>query len=97
MKVNENFHVVSGAHAEENKWKIYTFCHHQFLRYLVFKAFLDILEHWEVVQMIQGTLRDVLKKVAGERPGDLTKLCGLAKIVGHTIFLNFLDVGVFLA
>ncbi len=59
-------------------------------RYPVFKAFLDILEHWEVVQMIQGTLRDVLKKVAGERPGDPTKLCGQAKNCRplHTIFFK---------
>ncbi len=49
--------------------------------------------------MIQGTLRDVPKKVAGERPpGDPTKLCGRAKnCQPHNFFQNFLDVGVFLA
>ncbi len=67
-------------------------------RYPVFKAFLDILEHWEVVQMVQDTLSDVLKKVAGERPGDPTKLCGRAKICcPRNFFQNILDVGVFLA
>ena len=35
-------------------------CHKK--RYSVFKAFLDILEHWEVEQMIRDMLRDVLKK-----------------------------------
>ncbi len=48
------------------------------------------------MQMIQGTLRDVLKKVAGERPGDPTKLCDWAKNCRpHKFFQNFLDVGMF--
>ncbi len=62
-------------------------------RYPVFKAFLDILEHWEVVQIVQDTLRDVLKKLAGERPGDPTKLCGRArKKLSPTQFLKKLSV-----
>ena len=53
----------------------------------IFKAFLE--------QMIQGPLRDVLKKEVNFRPGDPLKLCGQAKNRRlHTFFQNFLDVGV---
>ncbi len=60
-----------------------------------FKTFLELRR----VQMIQDTLRDILKKsgrLSAHRPPP--KLCGRAKIVAHAhFFLNFLDVGVFLA
>ncbi len=60
-------------------------------------AFLDILEHWEVVHMIQDTLWDILKNLASFRPADTPRLCGWAKNCRpRTFFLKFLDVAMFL-
>ncbi len=43
------------------------------------------------MQTIQGTLRDILEKVAGVRPGHPTKLCGRAKnCLPHNFFKTFL-------
>ncbi len=47
--------------------------------------FKDILEHWEVVQMIQGTLGGILKKrdwLSARQPPP-QKLCCRAKIVAQ--------------
>ena len=48
------------------------------------------------MQMIQDTLRDVLKKVAGERRPEKT-VVGQKNCRQYNVFQNFLDEGVFLA
>ncbi len=67
--------MVSRSTWPSNPYYIYYLC------YLIFKAFLII--HWEVVEMIQGTVRDVLKHWLANPP----KLCGWAHHLAEALVL----------